>query len=547
MKSPLSFQLLTLLKENKIYIDEEEFDFQLNSHPTFPSLHSVTGVLDHFFIKNFALEVPRELEVLEKLPECFLAFLKSETLNGYALVYKQDKSFILFLDEKHKEELSYENFLNVWSGILVVIDDENQEEFREVRKNYFSHKNLLIVSLALLSIAFLFHTTLFPAIHFLLTLLGLSVCTLILLHELGVNSKLLNTICHEGSKSTSCNAVLNSKGSKLFGFFKLSDIGIVYFISLLLLWMVTKISNSNFYSIYLISLLAVPFTFFSVYYQFRVVKKWCLLCLSVVSILWLQAASLVLSKVSIQSITLDSNSIITSLLCFIITFAVWQFISSKLKKEQELNSLKVDYYKFKKNYNIFNTLLSKSEQINTKIDIEKEIVYYTHTNCDHHLEVVIITNPLCGFCKEAHALAEKLLELKGKEIKIVIRFNVSENPVSNDNIIARRLINIYKNSKQGCLKALHDIYSTNSSVVGWFEKWGDQSTQEETDIIHKEKGWCKSNRIDFTPEILVNGRSLPKEYNRTDLLYFIDELIDEEIERINSASVEESFSVQNNN
>ena len=34
----------------------------------------------------------------------------------------------------------------------------------------------------------------------------------------------------------------------------------------------------------------------------------------------------------------------------------------------------------------------------------------------------------------------------------------------------------------------------------------------------------KRTAINFTPEILINGKSFPKEYSRTDLIFFIEDL-----------------------
>jgi len=300
MRNPLSFLLIRFLKESKIRINEEELEFQLNSHPTYPSLHSVTGVLDHFSIKNFALEVPKSIEIIEKIPNNFLAYMQGEGYNGFALVKKQRQACTLIFDEKQSKEFSFDRFLDAWSGVVVILDEENQGTIHATKKSILSPRNVLIAAGTLLSIAFFYQSTIFPAIHFLLTLVGISICILILFHEFGINSRLLSKICHEGSKTINCDAVLKSKGSNLFGYFKLSDIGITYFISLFLLWMIIKISNASYYPIYIISLLAIPFTFFSIYYQFRIVKGWCLLCLSVVSILWLQAISLLLSGIHLQ-------------------------------------------------------------------------------------------------------------------------------------------------------------------------------------------------------------------------------------------------------
>ena len=42
-----------------------------------------------------------------------------------------------------------------------------------------------------------------------------------------------------------------------------------------------------------------------------------------------------------------------------------------------------------------------------------------------------------------------------------------------------------------------------------------------------QKEWCGEHKINFTPEILVNGYSYPKEYERADITYFIEELHEE--------------------
>ena len=50
MKSPLSLIVKKLLSKNAISFDKKELDFQIQSHPSYPSLHAITGVLDHFNI-----------------------------------------------------------------------------------------------------------------------------------------------------------------------------------------------------------------------------------------------------------------------------------------------------------------------------------------------------------------------------------------------------------------------------------------------------------------------------------------------------------------
>ncbi len=69
-----------------------------------------------------------------------------------------------------------------------------------------------------------------------------------------------------------------------------------------------------------------------------------------------------------------------------------------------------------------------------------------------------------------------------------------------------------------------EIYEGMSPTL-WFEKWRI-AIDKENYISELEKGntWCKENAINFTPEVLINGKSFPKEYNRTDLIFFIEDL-----------------------
>ena len=61
-------------------------------------------------------------------------------------------------------------------------------------------------------------------------------------------------------------------------------------------------------------------------------------------------------------------------------------------------------------------------------------------------------------------------------------------------------------------------------------KWGETSNPTYQEILKNEKNWCASNKINFTPALLINGRQYPKEYGRMDLLYFLEELIEEQEE-----------------
>ncbi|HAN18621.1 MAG: hypothetical protein A2X13_13665 [Bacteroidetes bacterium GWC2_33_15] len=531
MKESLIYILKRILKENRIKVDEKELEFQLLSHPSYPSLHSVTGVLDHFAISNLALEVPKNIETLNQLPRFFLAYIKDINNDDLVLVTNKDSKICLIYNEKRTETLSTDKFLNAWTGVIVGVEKDNEVVPKTNPLDLTLFTSFLTIVL-LIILFFSFKPDLFQSLHFLLSFAGLAISIVIVKHELGFHSKIADKFCSGNIDKINCDDVLKSKAANFFGVFKLSDVGIIYFLSLTVSWLLLSMNKAGYDSLIVISVLAIPFTFYSIIYQYFVVKKWCLLCLSVVLILWLQATSLFIVDIDITSLSFTYNSLLLVAFSFLLTTVFWQFVLPKMKKEKELSILKIEHYKFKRNYSIFNALISRYVQMNTAINGTNEIVFGDMNNL---FKITIITNPLCSFCKGAHELVENLLKSGNKNIQITIRFNVNLNRDATDNKIALRLLELYNVSGiEQCLNAMHDIYG-KLLPKNWLEKWGEAGNPQYIEILRAEKEWCKQNNINFTPEILINGRPLPKEYERNDLLYFVEDVVENEQQKIESS------------
>lgn len=121
-----------------------------------------------------------------------------------------------------------------------------------------------------------------------ITLAGLFVSCLLLWYEVDRANPALQKIC-TGAKNVNCGAILNSKQAKLFGSISWSEVGFFYFsVSYLLLLL------QGYNALPLVAWLnifALPYTVFSIYYQWRVAKQWCVLCLWVQAILVAQFAT----------------------------------------------------------------------------------------------------------------------------------------------------------------------------------------------------------------------------------------------------------------
>ncbi|MPQ49070.1 thioredoxin domain-containing protein [Marinifilum sp. N1E240] len=523
MNENLFLILEGLLVKNKIKVDNDELRLQLFGHPTYPSLNSLTGVLDHFKVPNLALEIPKSEENIEFLPNHFIAHIKNENGDNFALISKHNNGLRMSENGKKYEFLTYSQFIIIWTGIILGIDID---EYKKTTQDYNFKKLLVTVSPLVIVLTFIItNQNIFESIHFFLSTIGIYVCSLIFQHELGENSPLLDKICSGKNKKLSCADVMNSKGGKFLGILKLSDLGMIYFVFITILSFSITLKSHDFKLLFQISILALPFTIYSIIYQAVVVKKWCLLCLSTISILFLQASISYFGITSAELLQLSINLIPALLVSLFISASFWFYISQKLKENKQIFDLKIQHSKFKRNFEIFKALLLRSPELNTQIPTVNEI---TFGNSNTNLEILIITNPLCSFCKNSHKIIHQTLE-KSPDIKIIVRFNLSNKKENTDTQIASKLIDLYKTKGQSaCIEAMNDAYN-NFTPLKWIQTYGKCNNINIYNVLEKEKEWCTQNHILFTPEVLINGRSYPKEYDFEDLQHFIESLLDEEI------------------
>lgn len=341
------------LRKNDFAIDPNELNFQFLSHPSYPSLHSITGVLSHFNIENVAIRVPVNSETLLELPKCFLAELEIDNIKHLIVVNKTGRDYKLVFDKKNNKIISETLFLEQFTGVIVVVEKDKTKVISKTLKTDYPKLLAYATAVLFIFVFFFFKPNLIVSIHFLLSILGIAISVLIIQHDLGVSSTIVNSICSQESKTTNCNAVLNSKGAQLFNGIKLSDVCIIYFTAISISWFLLMLSKTSYSIVFGISLLAIPAIIYSIYYQSVIAKAWCILCLTVGVILVSQVMLALfagLPQMDFSKLRLSSLIVIISIIS---TSAIWLFIASKLKKEQEFQNLKIKSTKFKRNFELF--------------------------------------------------------------------------------------------------------------------------------------------------------------------------------------------------
>ena len=522
MKDPLFHLVQKLLNLHSIPFEKEELEFQIQSHPSYPSLHSITGVLDHFNISNIALDIPKTESILNELPSAFLAKIKTETYDDFTVVNKNNNYYDLYkTNTKKKETLNTSDFLEQFTGVVVAVEKEEDHELTNKQKYKLIAQTSTYIVITLLMI-FTFRMsqpTLYNGLFLLTSLVGIILSVTIIKQEYGQDSFIGNAFCENLKESKNCAAVINSKGATIIRGLKLSDLSIIYFTGVFLASFLLTLSQTTLSSLLVISLAVFPITLYSIYYQFRVLKKWCALCLGIVFVLWFQFGF----SISKSNIYLENpiSSFSISVMSFIIALVSWNFIKPLLTTNKDYKHLKIEHYKFKRNYNLFSSVLQQSKQI----DIAKNLNPVVIGTPNSALKITIISNPFCGHCKDVHFLIEDIMNTS-KDIEFQVIFNVNTKDMNSDSVkVTCRLLEIYNTSNEAILlKAMNDIYGDRDTDK-WLDKWSNCSNpQFYLDNLKLQQKWCSNNDINFTPEILINRRRFPKDYKRTDIKFFIEDL-----------------------
>ncbi len=526
MKNPIAFIVHKYLENNGYHFDLDEINLQLFSHPDFPNVIAVSDLFQHFDIANFALQLDKAMIQLEQLPDSFLAHISDSKSDRLVLAQKKGKKLKLYIDEHNKKMVSYETFLTEWSGVLISFEEVTSNSLWHLFDKKKLFRIFIYVAVGLFLGAFIYSSSppIYPMVSFILGGAGFAFSILIVQQELGVKSGALYKFC-TAFENASCQAVTNSKGASLFGIIKLSDIGIIYFSAQLLLWLFAFFSGSSFQEIFIgISILSIPFTAYSLIYQWRVVKKWCLLCLGVVGVLYLQFFSGFLTDFSFLELPTLSVMVLSGL-AFLGIAALWLFIKPLLRKEQDLNILKIKNLKFKRNFNFFKIVLQNSIKVDA-LDLYGDIVL---GNPNASLELVLVSNPTCFYCKDAHNSIENLLKNYHDQIKVIIRFSIpSQDPTHEGLLMAHHLLSIYKQMGEAkCQKVLHEVYTLEKSERKfWITAQNVALDQNLLAMLEAQRVWTLEQGVYLTPTLIVNQQVYPRaSYEIDELPYFIDELL----------------------
>lgn len=488
-------------------LDKQEFLFQFNSHPNYPSALAFSDTLNFMGVRNDAYELDKEY--WDELPEEFIAIVD----NSFSLVKKAGSNYSIYSDKAktlNKEELHQKS-----SDFILLFEKEKIES-----KTVTSYKPFIYAVFAIIFIYSLLNLAWFETLFNVLSLAGVYISLEIFKQKFGNTSAVIGSICGDTAAKqniNSCNKIITQDKTSILGL-KFADFSLIYFIGITVLGLFLPATSFIIKGFTFASVIAIGY---SLYIQGFVEKTFCRVCILIISILLVQLA---LGIVMFENIYFDTKIALLSLIFWIISFSVVLYLNNTLGEKESLQKSNAKNLRFKRNYDIFKKQLLEKEKIAFS---DNETLFLGNRDAKLHLS--IISNPYCGFCKDAHKIVESLLKKYPENISAQMRFNYS--PDSNNekfkNLISD-FVHIYKNKSQhDFLNAIEYWYETkDESKIR--EKAGTTSNHEDLNPLITMSAENKDAGLNFTPIIIINGYQFPEHYDREDIYYFIDELVEDE-------------------
>ena len=402
------------------YTKQYVTDF-LNNHADENSLLCISDLFDTYKVENTALEFDDKTELIS-YPGAHIGLMVENYKSHFVVIESIDGNTITYYKEEKKITESLDEYFKKWQGFALFFTKKKDSAEPNYAGNVKKERlKKLATILYILSASTLFAALLYACwpikypsvfVSFLvIKLLGIGVSILLLSYSYSENS-LLAGICNIGKK-TNCSNILNSKAATVFSFLSWSEVGLFYFVATFLMLLITAIEHQiqGYYLLIGLNILALPYTVYSVYYQKKIAKSWCVLCLSVQAFLLLEFA-VGLSVLSSFSLRDSIVSFITLLLAGVFTVTAWYLIKPLLESDRDLKITKKELNKFKQDFSLFQYALSTQPGI-YYLESARVLCFGSLTPKVHF---TIFTSPVCPHCSRANIIINKLLSAYPNEI-----------------------------------------------------------------------------------------------------------------------------------
>ncbi|MFB9841174.1 vitamin K epoxide reductase family protein [Mucilaginibacter ginsenosidivorans] len=514
--------VIGLLKELSVNVRSEDIIAELEKHPEYPSMLAISDVLNWFEIDNAAYRI--ETSELAEVPVPFIAHTLK---NDFVVVSKISAGELTVSDHKQKNyKIPVKNAAQFFDGVVLAVQPSLSGYGYPPKNTWsaiFKYKDVIIYLLAGIVLSgILLNNHYFTNLSWQVALLTISKTTglvtsiLLLVQSIDKNNPLIQTLCTGNGKSD-CNAILSSKAAKLFSWLSWSEVGFFYFAGTLLALLFSNGSVASLQVLAFLNLVSLPYTFYSIFYQARTAKQWCVLCCTVQALLWIEFIPLVTflkSPVLLPGV----SQWLSILACLALPVATWILLKPLLLKAQQLKTLKPQLQKFKYNKELFDTAL----QSQPKYALPSDDWSIVLGNVEAATIITMVSNPYCPPCSKTHQELDNWLgRLDDIQLRIVFTADNTEN--DNKTPVVRHLMALNETGDKALIKrALHDWYEQKQKDYNaWADVYPVQLDENQYYKLNEQKAWCEMAEVKATPTLLINGYVLPADYQVEDIKYML--------------------------
>lgn len=504
---------------------------KLKEHPDYPSLLSISDTLYSWKINN--LSIRATAEQLPDMPVPFIAQLADGKGEVFTTVrsFGPEKVVISAMGSRKWKTVDLTTFLDQWTGVIMVVEEGEQAgEPAYALKKKQAMTGRAVTFLAVAMILLLWGNTvlsafyesgtaaIIPGLLFTLQLFGSYITGLLLWYEIDKNNPSLKAICN-GHRQTNCDAVLQSKAAKLWdGVVSWSEAGFFYFAGSFLAVLISGLHKELLQLQAWLSVLALPYVIFSVYYQWRIAKNWCVLCLAVQAVLF-TAGLLMLSTTPLTLAGMGLSTCLLQAACFVAPAIVWLLLRPLLLQVKDAMLKKAELARVKHHPQVFESLLIKQKQISHDLTGLGILL----GNPASRNRIVKVCSPYCQPCARSHAQLDELLT-NNPDLQVQIIFTAANADSDRRAAPVKHLMALAaKNDEALTRKALHDWYTEGAKDYDAFSRRyvlnGEEERQGEK--LEAMRNWCDRMEISFTPTLFLNGYQLPEMYSASELKYFL--------------------------
>ena len=505
-----------LLRLSNVRVTRATLRDKLWLHPDFPSLTSLSDTLDELKVDNMAAHLTPE-QLLE-IPLPALAYLDSEGGFFAPVSAIAPDAVEWWHNQRGWQKDSLAGFNQKWNGVTLLIEPterSGEANYASSRKKQLLERlRLPFVALSLLVClsvwAGVYHAPLATALPYYVLLLvytaGLAVSGLLVWYSLDADNPFLRRICQLNAR-TSCSTVLNTSAAKLFSWLSWAEVGLFYFGGGLLALLFFRTNAAALYPLLFgLTITALPYTFWSVYYQWRRVRQWCVLCLTVQGLLWLEFGVLLYFQRHLSwPVGFGLTEISRLLASFLLLPALWVLLKPLWGKSLRADGLQRSLQKIKFDPGYLESL-SRRARVLPPIFTGMRVP--TLGNSEAADTLTIVTNPTCSQCARAHLEMEALMtELEDVKCQIILA--ATNRPGDAGEFVAHHILS---QSVGKALNVLHDWYTT-LRVENWLRKISlGEITKEGVVQLDLHRQWCELSGVSTTPTIFFNGIEIPRHY-----------------------------------